>query len=83
MQGSATVEIADGITTEISSSPFLEWARGVLLARYVQLRSEALDAVLEEAGFLRHFVDHIDQATIVPDTTAPPQPADNRPYAIS
>ena len=83
VQGSATVDIADGVTVEISSSPFLDWARGVLLARYVEFRSEALDAVLEGAGVLRHFVDHLDRATTVPDTTAPPQPADNRPYAIS
>lgn len=81
--GSASVEIADGVVTEISSSPFLQWARGVLLARYVELRSDALDAVLEEAGVLPHFADHVDQATTVPDVTAPPQPADNRPYAIN
>jgi hypothetical protein len=54
-----------------------------MLARYVELRSDSLDAVLEEAGILRHFVDHLEQATAVPDQIAPPQPSDNRPYAIS
>lgn len=83
VRGSAKVELGDGVTAEVSSSPFLDWARGVLLARYVELRSDALDAVLEEAGVLRHFVDHLDQATVVPDVTSPPQPTDNRPYAIS
>ncbi len=81
--GSATVEIADGVTADISSSRFLDWARGVLLARYVEFRSVALDAVLEEAGVLRHFVDHLDQATAVPSVSTPPQPSDNRPFAIS
>ena len=81
VEGSAVVELADGVSARIESSRFLEWARGVLLARYVDLRSDALDAVLEEAGVLRYFVDHLDQATAVPDVTDPPQPSDNRPYA--
>ncbi len=37
-EGSAVVELADGVTARIESSRFLEWARGVLLARYVELR---------------------------------------------
>ena len=82
VEGTASVQIADGVIAEISSSPFLEWARGVLLARYVDLRNDTLDAVLEEAGVLPHFVDHLDQATSVPDPTGVPQPSDNRPYAI-
>jgi glutathione S-transferase len=80
-EGSAVVELADGVTARIESSRFLEWARGVLLARYVELRSDALDAVLEEAGVLRYFADHLDQATAVPDAATLPQPSDNRPYA--
>jgi glutathione S-transferase len=79
--GSAVVELADGVTARIESSRFLEWARGVLLARYVELRCDALDAVLEEAGVLRYFADHLDQATAVPDAATLPQPSDNRPYA--
>jgi glutathione S-transferase len=83
VRGSAVVELADGVTTRIESSRFLEWARSVMLARYVELRSDALDAVLEEAGVLRYFVDHLDQASAVPDAAALPQPSDNRPYAIN
>ena len=83
VKGAASVEIADGLTAEISSSPFLDWARGVLLARYVELRCDELDAVLEDAGVLRYFADHVEEASAVPDPSAPPQPSDNRPYAIS
>lgn len=79
----AEATIKGAATAEISASAFLEWARGVLLARYVELRSDALDAVLEDAGVLRYFADHVDQATAVPDRSAPPQPSENRPYAIS
>jgi len=81
-KGAATVEIADGVSVEISSSPFLNWARGVLLARYIALRCDALDAALEQAGVLRYFADYLDQATVVPDWSSPSQPSDNRPYAI-
>ena len=83
VHGSAVVELADGVETRIASSRFLEWARGVLLARYVELRSDELDGVLEQAGVLGYFADHVDQATAVPDTAALPRPGDNRPYAIS
>jgi hypothetical protein len=83
VHGSAVVELADGVEARIESSRFLEWARGVLLARYVELRSDELDGVLEEAGVLQCFVDHLDQATTVPDPAVLPRPGDNRPYAIS
>ena len=83
VHGSAVVELADGVETRIESSRFLEWARGVLLARYVELRSDELDGVLEEAGVLQCFVDHLDQATTVPDPAVLPRPGDNRPYAIN
>ena len=45
---SVIVEFADGVTARIESSRFLEWARGVLLARYVELRSDALDVVVTD-----------------------------------
>ncbi len=83
VEGSATVELADGVTADIASSSFLRRARGVMLARYVEARSSALDAILEEAGVLRHFADHVDQATLVPDPTAGSQPTDNRPYSVT
>lgn len=80
VDGTATVELADGVTATIGSTPFLDQARGVLLARYVEARTPALDAVLEQAGVLRHFADHVDQATEVPDVRHAAQPTQNRPY---
>lgn len=80
--GSATVDFGDGITAEIASTPFLDNARGVMLARYVDARSPALDAILEAAGVLRYFADHVDQATGVPDVRERAQPQENRPYAV-
>jgi glutathione S-transferase len=81
--GAATVELADGVTAEIDSTPFLDNARGVMLARYVEARSPGLDAILERAGVLGYFADHVDQATAVPDVRGPAQPTDNRPYAVN
>ena len=83
VDGAATVELTGGVTTEIASSPFLDRARGIMLARYVEARSDHLDAVLERAGVVRYFADHVDQATAVPDPTPPAQPVDNRPYAVN
>lgn len=82
VQGSAVVEFADGSSAEIASSAFLDEARGIMLARYVEARSEALDDVLERAGVLSYFADHIDQATAVPDPRLPARPRQNRPYPI-
>ena len=81
--GSATVTFADGATAEISSTPFLDSARGVLLARYVAARTPELDAILERAGVLRWFADHVEQASGIPDVSDAAQPADNRPYAVN
>ncbi|MCP4960488.1 MAG: hypothetical protein GY925_14620 [Actinomycetia bacterium] len=83
VDGSATVELGDGITAELESTPFLDAARGVMLARYVEARSPRLDAILERAGVRSFFADHIDQATAVPDATSRAQPRDNRPYAVN
>lgn len=80
VQGSATVELADGVTATIAITPFLDQARGILLARYVEARSPALDAVLEQAGVVRYFADHTERATAVPDVRAGAQPTQNRPY---
>jgi len=81
VDGVAPVAIGDH-QVEIRSSPFLDTARGVLLARYVEARSSELDQVLDAAGVLPYFADHVDQATAVPDPTQPARPIDNRPYAI-
>lgn len=79
--GAAMTTIGDH-TIEIRSSAFLDNARGVTLARYVEARSPELDEILDAAGVLSYFADHLDQATSVPDPTAPARPSDNRPYAI-
>ncbi len=81
--GSAAVDFGDGISASIDSTPFLDAARGVMLARYVEARSPALDGLLEQAGVVRYFADHVDQATTVPDPRHGAQPANNRPYAIN
>jgi len=78
--GSATVAFESGATATIPATSFLTEARGILLARFVEARSQLLDDILERAGILGHLVDHLDQATRVPDPTLPPRPADNRPY---
>lgn len=80
IRGDAEVVFSNGQRTRIRATEFLRDARAVLLARYVQLRSDALDAVLERAGILRFFADHANEAGSVPRTDAPPRPRLNRPY---
>ena len=80
VDGSATVDFGDGCTAEIATTNFLTEARGILLARYVEARSPQLDAILEQAGIVQHYADHVDQATAVPDPSPLPRPTDNRPY---
>lgn len=83
VDGSASVDFGGGVTATIESTPFLDGARGVMLARYVEARSSQLDEILEQAGVLSYFADHVDQATAVPDTTDGAHPTENRPYATS
>lgn len=83
VSGSATVELAPGATAEIASTPFLDQARGIMLARYVEARSPELDAILDRAGVLPFYADHVDQATAVPDVRDRAQLPDNRPYPVS
>lgn len=78
-----TVDFGDGGTAKIESMPFLDSARGAMLARYVEARSPELDSILDEAGVLEYFSPYIDRATAVPDTSGGAQPVDNRPYATS
>lgn len=79
-RGEATVEFDDGSAARIPTTNFLNEARGILLARYLEARGPALDAVLGRAGILRYFAEHTDQATSVPDPRVPPRPADNQPF---
>ncbi len=78
--GSARVAFESGASADIETTNFLNTARGILLARYRDARSALLDAILERAGILRYFADHLDKATDVPDPTVPPRPADNQPF---
>jgi glutathione S-transferase len=78
--GSATVHFDDGSHADIATTNFLTEARGIMLARYAAARSPELDAILERAGIVRFYADHLDQATSIPDPLATPRPADNRPY---
>jgi glutathione S-transferase len=80
VHGAADVEFADGSVAHIPSTGFLDWARGVILARYRDARNDTLDAVLTQAGILPYYADHVDQATEVPDPRPLARPADNRPY---
>lgn len=78
--GSATVTFAGGTSATIATTNFLNEARGILVARYVDARSTKLDAVLEHAGILRYFANFTDQASAVPDAKQLPRPADNQPF---
>ncbi|HUW02588.1 MAG TPA: glutathione S-transferase family protein [Acidimicrobiales bacterium] len=78
--GRSTIHWESGVSTEIAATNFLTEARGVLLARYVEARSPEIDDVLDAAGILTYFADHVEQATAVPDPAPLPRPADNRPY---
>jgi glutathione S-transferase len=78
--GSASVAFADGTRASIATTNFLDEARAILLARYLEARSTRLDAVLERAGILRYFADYADQASAIPDPLQLPRPADNQPF---
>ena len=81
VDGKAELVFASGRRIEIAATPFLAESRAILLARYVELRSAALDAVLERAGILSYFADYIDHAGKIPSYENPPRPALNRPFA--
>jgi hypothetical protein len=78
--GEAELVFANRQRVIIGATDFLKEARAVLLARYRELRSEALDAILDRAGILRFFADHVGEAGVVPVWDQPPRPRLNRPY---
>ncbi|HYD50236.1 MAG TPA: hypothetical protein VEB21_17900, partial [Terriglobales bacterium] len=80
VDGEAEVVFGDGVRVRIAANDFLRQSRATMLARYRALRSDNLDQVLERAGVLHYFADHLDQAGAVPQWDAPPQPKHNRPY---
>lgn len=79
-QGSANLEFESGDQITVEATNFLKEARGILLARYRELRSDTLDAVLDKAGILSYFADYVDQAGEIPEYDKPPQPVDNDPF---
>lgn len=79
-EGAATVNFANGESVEIATTNFLNIARGQMLARYRELRTDAADEILERAGILSYYADYLDQAGSLPDPTIAPKPGDNRPY---
>ena len=80
VEGKAEVGFASGAPALIETTEFLNEARSILLARYNELRSQALDAVLQRAGILRWFADHTGQAGTLPKVETPPRPALNQPF---
>ena len=80
VDGVADVVFANGTCVRVCATDFLRDARATLLARYVEHRSERVDAVLEQARILPFFADHIGLAGSIPDVREPPRPALNRPF---
>ncbi len=80
VKGEADVHFVDGSVARVPTTNFLDVARGVILARYREARCADLDALLQRAGILEYYADHLDQATEVPDPRPLARPADNRPY---
>jgi hypothetical protein len=80
VDGRAAVRFASGQSVDSAATDFLKDARATLLARYARLRNERLDAILDKAGILRFYRDHLDQAGSLPDPSALPRPPRNRPF---
>jgi hypothetical protein len=78
--GSAEVVFGSGTRVAIGATDFLRDARATLLARYVALRSERLDALLDAAGILPFFADWVAGAGPLPDERELPRPSLNRPF---
>lgn len=80
VDGSADVVFGPGTRVAIRATDFLRDARATLLARYVELRCDRLDTVLERAHILPYFADWVAGAGSVPDVHDPPRPKLNRPF---
>lgn len=78
--GSAEAVFGSGTRVAIGATEFLRDARATLLARYVALRCDRVDAVLEQAGVLPYFADWVSAAGSIPDADPLPQPRLNRPF---
>jgi glutathione S-transferase len=80
VDGAADLVFENGTAVAIPATEFLREARATLLARYVGSRSARLDDVLEQAGILPFFADHVGLAGSIPDVREPPRPVLNRPF---
>ena len=80
VDGVADVAFDDGSHTAVRATDFLREARATLLARYVALRCDRLDAVLARAGILPFFADCATLAGSIPNYHEPPRPRLNRPF---
>ena len=78
--GAADVVFTGGARVAVRATDFLRDARATLLARYIESRSGRLDAVLERAGILPFFADHVAHAGSIADFRKPQRPALNRPF---
>jgi len=78
--GVAGITFPGRVRVAVRATEFLRDARATLLARYVESRSARLDAVLDRAGILPFFADHVSLAGSIPDYREPPRPALNRPF---
>jgi len=83
VEGAAEIPFSGGRYGPVQATEFLKAARGVLLARYVEHRCAALDAILERAGIRAYFADEVKHATAVPDYGPPPRARFNRPFPAS
>jgi glutathione S-transferase len=80
VDGVGDVVFGNGARVTVRATDFLREARAALLARYVDGRSERLDAVLDRAAILSFFADYAAHAGSIPDFRDPPRPALNRPF---
>ena len=80
VDGSATVRIGEH-EIEIRSSNFLDNARASC-SPAMPKRDPTNSTPSSTPPAFPYFADYLDQATAVPDPTAPAQPSDNRPYRI-
>ena len=80
VDGVADVLFENGARVAVRATDFLRDARATLLARYVESRTARLDAILDRAGILPFFADHVALAGSIPDFREPPRPALNRPF---
>jgi glutathione S-transferase len=78
--GAAEIAFASGARITVAPTDFLREAHATLLARYVALRTPALDRILERAGIAEWLAGATDLAGTIPVFDTPPRPRLNRPF---